>query len=267
MEESEFRERVYANPGAPDQELLDAARDNPAYQKILDQSRQMETEISSVLTAVRVPEGLKASLLDIPGLNTEINDAQSARVASVASAGDKSAANAASFFQYYAIAASLLLMIGVVFTLTFEPGPNEFEIALGEEMINHLYHESSEIAAINTGNDLVTVQWNDVNQIMSSAGVQLASTLQQDNPVYYANPCIVLPAYSSAHLMVRGEEGAVSIIVINNSPVESEYRIQDDRFRGMVVPMGEGNLVLIGEVGENLDLFKQLFSDNMEWVI
>jgi hypothetical protein len=267
MEESEFRERVYANPGAPDQELLDLARDNPAYQKILDQTRLMETEIASVLKGVVVPKGLRESLLQIPSRNAQSNEEQAARVESVVPAGDNSAANAASFFQYYAMAASLLLVIGVVFTLTFEPGQNELEVALGEEMINHLYHESNEIAAINAGNDLVTVQWNDVSEIMLSAGVQLASTLQQNSPVYYANPCIVLQAYSSAHLMLRGEEGAVSIIVINNSPVESEYRIQDDRFRGMIVPMEEGNLVLIGEDGENLELFKQLFSDNMEWVI
>lgn len=267
MEESEFRKRVYANPGAPDQELLDLARNNPAYQSILDQTRQMEAEITSVLTRVMVPEGLRESLLEIPGLNAESKESQAARVDSNAPAGDNSASNAASFFQYYAMAASLLLVIGVVFTLTFEPGQNELEVALGEEMINHLYHESNEIAAINAGDDLATVQWNDVSEIMLSAGVQLASTLQQNSPVYYANPCIVLPAYSSAHLMLRGEEGAVSIIVINNSPVESEYRIQDDRFRGMIVPMDEGNLVLIGEEGENLDLFKQLFSDNMEWVI
>lgn len=267
MEESEFRERVYANPGAPDQELLDAARDNPSYQKILDHTRQMEHEIASLLTGVVVPSGLKESLLEIPGLNAEINEPQAAGVDTVAPAGDRSAANAASFFQYYALAASLLLAIGVVFTLTFESGQNAFEVVLGEEMINHLYHESNEIAAINAGDDMVMVQWNDVSEVMLSAGVRLASTLEQNNPVYYANPCIVLPAYSSAHLMLRGKEGAVSIIVINNSPVESEYRIQDDRFRGMIVPMDEGNLVLIGEDGENLDEFRQLFSDNMEWVI
>lgn len=267
MDETEFRKRVYANPEAPDQETLDAAKANPAYQTILDQSQQLESELSSTLRGIVVPEGLKESLLDIPNRNAEINEGQSARVGSVAAAGNDSSANAASFFQYYAMAASLLLVIGVVFTLTFDSSPNQLEVALGNEMISHLYHESNEIAAINVGENLSSVDWNDVDQAMSSAGVRLASTIRQDNPVYYANPCIVIPAYSSAHLMLRGEEGAVSVIVINNSPVESEYRIQDDRFRGMVIPMNEGNLVLIGEEGENLELFKQLFSDNMEWVI
>ena len=67
--------------------------------------------------------------------------------------------------------------------------------------------------------------------------------------------------------MVPGDSGAVSVFVINNSPVESEFRIQDDRFHGMIVPLDEGNMVLIGEEGENLDQYKELFSGNMEWVI
>ena len=268
MDELEFRKRVYANPGAPEQEVLDAARDNPSYQKILDQTQELDSELGSVLSGVVVPDGLKEALLQIPASNLEIDTSLPGTSSAVDNAiSDKPAANAASFFQYYAMAASLLLVIGVVFTLTFESGPNPREVALGNEMITHLYHEFNEIAEINAGDNLINIQWNDVNEVMSSAGIRLASTIQQNNPVYYANPCIVIPAYSSAHLMVRGEKGAVNVIVIKNSPVESEYQIQDDRFRGMVVPMDEGNLVIIGEEGENLDLFKQLFSDNMERVI
>ena len=39
MDEIEFRKRVYANPQTPDQEVLDAAGNNPDYQKILDQTQ------------------------------------------------------------------------------------------------------------------------------------------------------------------------------------------------------------------------------------
>lgn len=35
MDEIEFRRRVYANPQSPEQELLDAASDNPDYRKFL----------------------------------------------------------------------------------------------------------------------------------------------------------------------------------------------------------------------------------------
>jgi hypothetical protein len=61
--------------------------------------------------------------------------------------------------------------------------------------------------------------------------------------------------------------GAVSIFVINNSPVDTEYQIRDDRFDGVVIPMDEGNMIRGGEKDEDLDQFKELFSDSVEWVI
>ena len=55
--------------------------------------------------------------------------------------------------------------------------------------------------------------------------------------------------------------------VINNSPVSVEYSFHDDRFNGIVVPMGEGNMVLVGERNEDLEQYKTLFADNIDWVI
>ncbi len=268
MDELEFRQRVYANPSAPDQKTLDAAGDNPTYQKILAETQRVENELDSLLSSVVVPDGLKESLLEIPEKeNEEEISSVAGKVGSINGASEKPAANAANFFQYYAIAASLLLVIGVTFTLNFSTGPSSADLAMGNEFISHLYHETNEIAAISSGQNLVNVQWNEVNEVMSNAGVRLASTIQTATPVHYANPCIVLPAYSSAHLMLRGDSGTVNVIVVNNSPVDSEFRIQDDRFHGMIVPLDEGNLVLIGEEGENLEQYKELFSENMEWVI
>lgn len=40
MDKIEFSQRVFANPQDVDQEILDAARDNPAYQKILDEIQE-----------------------------------------------------------------------------------------------------------------------------------------------------------------------------------------------------------------------------------
>jgi len=67
--------------------------------------------------------------------------------------------------------------------------------------------------------------------------------------------------------MLQGSTGAINVIVINNSPVTNEFSIKDDRFSGIVIPMGDGNLILIGEKNENLDQYKSMFSQNIEWVI
>lgn len=64
--------------------------------------------------------------------------------------------------------------------------------------------------------------------------------------------------------MLQGEQGPVSVIVINNSPVQVEYQIRDERFQGLVVPASEGNMILVGEQGENLEQLKQMVADSME---
>jgi hypothetical protein len=57
------------------------------------------------------------------------------------------------------------------------------------------------------------------------------------------------------------------VIVINNSPVDVEFSIRDERFNGIVVPMAQGNMILVGEKNEDLNQYVSMFSENVEWVI
>jgi len=107
-----------------------------------------------------------------------------------------------------------------------------------------------------------------INESMANAGTQLVSNSSIQNlAIRSAKPCEILPAFESAHLLVEGVQGAVSVIVINNSPVSGEYSIRDDRFNGIVIPIGEGNMILVGEKNEDLSQFKTLFAQNVEWII
>ena len=67
--------------------------------------------------------------------------------------------------------------------------------------------------------------------------------------------------------LLQGEQGPVSVIVINNRPVQVEYQIRDQRLNRLVVPASEGNMILVGEQGENLKQLKQLVASRMEWLI
>ena len=67
--------------------------------------------------------------------------------------------------------------------------------------------------------------------------------------------------------LLKGEQGPVSVIVINNRPVQVEYQIRDQRLYGLLVPASEGNLILVGKQGENLKQLKQLVASSMEWLI
>lgn len=256
MDEIEFRKRVYANPNELDQETQDAARDNPVFQEILKQTRELELGLDSVVNEATVPAGLKEKLMAIPA------SAGSANVVSIINPMKQS------LFQYYAIAASLLLAVGVTFSLSFDNRLSSADLAFGNDILAHLYDDAEEIDNINSGlfDDIVAMP--AVNESMANTGTQLVSNESlQRIAIRSAKPCEILPAYDSAHLLVDGTQGVVSIIVINNSPVRGEYSIRDDRFNGIVIPMSDGNMILVGEKNENLDRYKALFSKSVERTI
>lgn len=262
MNEIEFRKRLYTNPLEVDQELLAAAGADPALQKILEQTREMETEVAALVNAVEVPAGLADKLMAIAhALSTETELQNLGDVAS------KPAANN-NFFQYYAIAASLLLALGVTISLTFDSGPSSAEMAVGDDVLRHLYMDGFEIDEVSNASNTTIFGLPAINAVMAESGTRLVSNdFLQNLPIRSARPCAVVPAYQSAHLIFEGIQGAVSVIVINNSPVSVGYSFHDDRFNGIVVPMGEGNMVLVGERNEDLEQYKTLFADNIDWVI
>lgn len=263
MDEIEFRKRVYANPQSPEQELLDAARENPEYQKILDQTQELDIEVTKLVTSVTEPAGLKEKLLSLSSDSSSDSDTSPEALMS------REAANS-SYFQYYAVAATFLLAIGVTFSLMFNSGSITQDVALSEEVLEHLYIDSDEINAFSRGEaqSFAALNVANVSEVLAGAGTQLVSNdFMNSMPVRVAKPCEIIPAYKSAHLIMEGSQGAVSVFVINNSPVNVEYTFRDDRFSGLVVPMGEGNMILVGEENEDLDQYRELFSDNVDWVI
>lgn len=262
MNEIEFRKRLYTNPLEVSQELLAAAGADPALQKFLDQTRELETEIVALVNAVEAPSGLADKLMAITG--TASTETELQNLGDVAS---KPAANN-NFFQYYAIAASLLLALGVTFSLTFDSGPSSTEIAVGDDVLRHLYLDGFEIDEVNNELNTTIFGLPAINAVMAESGTRLVSNdLLQNLAIRSAKPCEVMPAFQSAHLIFEGTQGAVSVIVINNRPVSIEYSFHDERFNGIVVPMGEGNMVLVGENNEDLEQYKTLFADNIDWVI
>ncbi|MEX0963438.1 MAG: DUF3379 family protein [Pseudohongiellaceae bacterium] len=265
MDELEFRKLVYANPRDLSQEVLDAGRANPAYQKILDETLLLEDSMNSLVESlVDVPAGLHQKLLSIPQRDGQESGTVSASRTTISPIRAKKQ----SFFQYYAVAASLVLAVGIVFSLSFNSGPSAADVVFGNELLNHLYHENKAIDDITGGASYTVLGIDEINVSLAGAGTRLlGSQASPDFEVRWANPCEILPAYQSAHLVLQGSQGAVSIIVINNSPVDIQYSIRDERFEGKIMPMQQGNLILVGEKNEDLDHYASLFSENVEWVI
>ncbi len=264
MDELEFRKRVYANPRYLESEVLDAARANPAYQKILDETVAFEDSLGTLVASAEAPAGMMERLLAIPE-GDESGEDIAAQPGSIVS---PIRANTPSSFHYYAVAASLVLAVGIIFSLSFNNGPSSADIVFGEDMLEHLHHDIEEINDITGGENYAMLGLDEVNSSLANAGTRLVRYDESQNfAVRSAKPCEILPAYESAHLVLQGSQGAISVIVINNSPVDVQFSIRDDRFEGIVLPMEQGNMILVGEKNEDLRQYASLFSENVEWAI
>lgn len=258
MDELEFRKQVYANPEDPGAEALAAAQANPAYQQILEQAQKLDTEVRQLMNSVVAPPGLVERLQQIP-------DHETGETAGAAT----SAFRKASLFQYYAIAASLMLAVGIVFTVILNQGPSPAAVSLGDRVLAHVRDvESAHLENITTGTLTASYNMAEVNQVMANAGSTINSdAFMNSMPVRYANPCLILPGFRSAHLILESTEGPLSVIVINNSPVSQDLQFSDERFNGVIVPMESGNLILLGDENSNPARYRQQFTENLGWII
>jgi len=254
MDELEFRQRVYADPDNPGPEVLEAAASDPALLAILKQARAMERDLHSVANGIEPPADLHARLRALPE-----SDPQS---------GAKPERSNTGAFQYFALAASLVLAVGFILGLDWRGAAIPEELAMGNAIVEHLYHEETEFAAIRAGEMTAAIPYSEVNRVLANAGANLGTSAQlSELRVLYANPCLVLPGHQSAHLILQSTQGPLSVIVINNSPVERELRIGDEQFSGMIIPFERGNLVLVGESGAEVSRYRDLFADGVNWVI
>lgn len=275
MDELEFRKRVYADPDNLDQDTLDAAAADPDFQRIVDQTRSLNNQLTDLLGSAVAPGGLKAKLLSLPEQDqadtSGSGDELAARRAQTtgansADAGDSDSPNR--LRRYYAVAACLLVAVGLSVTLPVNRGPSAEEMAMGNGVIAHVYHESAQLDAIASGTLGTNIPMSSVSDVMANSGSRLnGANAFQNMPVRYAEPCEIATSFQSSHLILESDTGAINVITVNNSPVSQEFSIGDDRFSGIVIPMDGGNLILVTEKNQDPATYRTMIEDHLEWVI
>jgi hypothetical protein len=262
MDNSEFLTRALANPYDQEQDFLDALQQDPTRRQIVDEAQADDRRLSKSLNSVTVPEGLSNQLKAAIETETESDTA-----VSHASDSDTNVVELKRPWisnQGIALAATLVLALGVTYSVLFNTsGPSDAELAFSQQVMDHVYMELEEIALQSNG-----VDQQMVAQAFDAVGAQVRNANSLDSlNISFAKPCFIVPESRSAHLALVGNQGAVNIIVVKNSPVQAEFAIGDERFSGIVIPVEGGNLILGGEQQESLNNYREIFSENVDWVI
>ena len=250
MDDLEFRRQAFANPSSHDQDFLNAAQASPERTQLLLQLQALDARVSAAARSVQIPSGLAARLKarEEPAANDH---------AIVTSKKPK-------FKRYVAAAASIV----VALSLILSPGlttarPSAADLKFHDDVIGHVYRE---VARFDTKReDASLVQ---INSVFEEAGGQIRNVDRiKQMHIKFANGCNIAQNSKGAHIVLDGEKGSVSIMVVHNSPVTTTFNVNDSRFVGKIIPFGEGNLIIVGEKDEPLDKYEAMIAETFEWSI
>ncbi len=248
MDDLEFRRSAFADPQNQDPEFLAAAQSSPERTALLLQLQALDARVSAAARSVPVPSGLADRLkaLEEPAANDAVVE-------------NKSKAR-----RYIAVAASLVVAIGLILS----PGlitarPSASDLKFHDEVIGHVYRE---VARYDTKREDASIV--QINSVLEEAGGHLRNEERiKQMHIKFANGCNIASNSKGAHIVLDGEKGSVSVMVVHNSPVTTTFNVNDSRFAGKIIPFGEGNLIIVGEKDEPLDKYQAMISEAFEWSI
>ncbi len=249
MDDLEFKQRVLADPLDDGDDLLRAASSDPAKQQFLEQCRQFDGRMRQLLNDIPTPENLRDKLL---GLEYPVLAPQPMAVPQPA------------WYRHpaFAIAASLVLTVALVLGLWSGQPTVQANVELTQEIFGHIY---SEIDFLDI-EDAVPIPV--INAKMSATMVGGMLKVNPDTAklkVTVADDCWIAKKIAM-HLVMKGDRGKITVLLIPNSPVEDEIPISDERFNGFIAPTPRGNLVVLGEKQEaSLDRLGKMIANNMDW--
>ena len=194
------------------------------------------------------------------------NPAQNVRLKALEepAANDAVVANKPKATRYIAVAASLVVAVGLILS----PGlitarPSASDLKFHDEVIGHVYRE---VARYDTKREDASIV--QINSVLEEAGGHLRSEERiKQMHIKFANGCNIAANSKGAHIVLDGEKGSVSVMVVHNSPVTTTFDVNDSRFAGKIIPFGEGNLIIVGEKDEPLDKYQAMISEAFEWSI
>ena len=251
LSREEFSQRLLANPQDDSPEFQANWQGDAARTAERDRVREFDTRLRYTLCEVNAPADLKQKLLDPTSL-----------ASSEAATGNSANAGWFSLRRILPVAACLLLAIGI---LLLDQGKRSADTraALSEEILAHVYNE---LAFLEFQQALPLQLVNTTMDEAIHAKLALDNKDMGDMKVTYASDCWVA-RHISFHLIMKGRNSPVSVLIIPNPPVDSEFDIADERFEGLVTPTSGGNLVVIGEKHkrEPIHEYRTLLTHNLHW--
>jgi hypothetical protein len=201
-----------------------------------DEMRALEQKIARAL-AISVPE---LRLPDLPEVDT-------AGVVSLAARRRFTAP------VWLAVAATVVLAAFVGLRMI---GGNVTYPSLADEIVAHLDHEPYALR--------VTDEPVDERRLEKVVPANVAAMNHDAGLITYAQTCVI-NGRKIPHLVIQGEQGPVTILLLPDEAVDSPVPIEGESINGVILPVGGGSVAIIGERNEKLEAIQKNVVNSVTW--
>lgn len=156
---------------------------------------------------------------------------------------------------WIAVAASVVLatVIGVRFVnVGIDHG------TLAEQVVAHLDYEPKALR--------VTDEAVSDEKLYSVVRPAIATIDRNFGLITYAKSCEI-NGREVPHLVVQGEKGPVTILLMPHEMVDMPIALDGQSIEGVILPVGDGSIAIIGERGEAIDQVGSKVTDKLKWSI
>ena len=154
---------------------------------------------------------------------------------------------------WYALAASVAL-VAIVVVQMFGSQP-QFE-TLSDEIVAHLDHEPYALR--------VTDKAVSDERLGKVVPANIANLDHSGGLITYAQSCKI-NGKDVPHLVIQGEKGPVTVLLMPDERIENAEALEGEGINGVLIPVGNGSIAIIGEKDENLDTIRRNVSNSVTW--
>lgn len=129
---------------------------------------------------------------------------------------------------------------------------------LAEEIVAHLDHEPWALR--------VTDEAVSDERLARVVPVSVATLDHSAGLITYAQSCII-NGNRVPHLVLQGQRGPVTILLMPEEKIKGPERIDGSAINGVILPVGDGSIAIVGEKDENLERIEEKVRNSVAWSI
>ena len=154
---------------------------------------------------------------------------------------------------WFAVAASVAL-VAIIGVRIFGTTP-EYE-SLTDEIVAHLDHEPYALRVTDkpvSDRRLARIVPSNIANLDHDAGL-----------ITYAQNCNI-NGNTVPHLVIQGKKGPVTVILLPEERVSTAETFEGEGINGVLIPVGDGSIAIIGEKDEDLRLIQENVKNSVTW--